>query len=126
MKKIIILLLFVPIVSCSEIPENNFFYNEPIEKNMGINLMMQFHDYLAETENFHESYFVNASLYESGVSGKITLKIDKSLFDYAKSLGKDNYPNYDQWLLAEFKNCINESRVSNQVLCDLTHYKEFK
>lgn len=126
MKKLILLLLFIPLFSCSEIPENKFFYNEPMEKNMGINLMMQFHDYLSETNDFYGNYIVSATLYKSGVSGKITLNIDKKLYDYAKSFGKGNYPDYDKWLLAEFKSCINESRVSNQVLCDLTNYKKFK
>jgi hypothetical protein len=108
--------------SCADLPENYFSYNEPTEQNMNIDLLMQFHDYLNSTNKFHQEYQVSSMLYNSGVGGYITLTIDKSFFDYAKKYGKGNYPNYDKWIMMNFKDCINQSRVSKNVICDLTEF----
>lgn len=122
MNKIFLTFFILLIYSCSDLPENYFSYNEPTEKNMNIDLVMQFHDYLNSTNKFYQEYKVSSVLYNSGVGGDITLTIDKSFFDLAKKFGKGNYPNYDKWILMNFKDCINQSRVSESVICDLTQF----
>ena len=122
MKKLILLLLFV-FLSCGELPENYFSYNEPMEKNEDITLIMQFHDYISESNKYFDNYKVGAVLYASGVGGEINLKIDRSFYDYIKKFGVGNYPDYEVWIEAMFKDCINQTKVSSIVNCDITEFK---
>ena len=89
---------------------------------MKVDLVMQFHDYLNTTDQFFENYIVGAQLLKPGVGGKISLVIDESFYDFAKKKGEGNYPEYDEWIMMEFKDCINQSKVSSKVECNLSQY----
>lgn len=145
MKKLTLLLLLI-IYSCGDRPPNQFSYSEPSEKNQYYTLMEQFHDYIAKSEKYFDEYELNPSLYKGGVYGTATLVIDESLYDYIKSFGVGNYPDYPSERLRRldyvyekpkpgsdaaklegldllFRQCLISTRLDKESECDLSYYK---
>ena len=122
MKKLFLLLLLIA-YSCDELPPNLFSYSEPLEKNQYYTLMEQFHDYIAKSEKYFDEYKLSPHLYKGGVRGTATLVIDESLYDYIKSFGDGNYPDYPEDLELFFKECLIYTRLDKESKCDLSYYK---
>ncbi len=145
MKKLALLLLLIT-YSCGDLPPNLFSYGEPEEKNQYYTLMEQFHDYIAKSEKYFDEYKLSPMLYEGGVRGTATLVIDESLYDYIKSFGVGNYPDYPSERLRRldyiyekpkpgsdaaklegldllFRQCLISTRIDKESKCDLSYYK---
>tara|TARA_B100000963_G_scaffold255756_1_gene224358 strand:- start:1656 stop:2021 length:366 start_codon:yes stop_codon:yes gene_type:complete len=112
--------------ACLKVPGNFFVYSEAKEINEGIDLIMQLHDFICETDAYYESYTMK--FYKLENSGEMTFTIDSSYYNYSKKFGKGNYPNFEDigfpinWLSSEIKSCMFDVTESSNVTCNLTRY----